>query len=108
METAIGVALIVTAIATVATGAATVVLAFAVFQAIKDIRAKIETNNGLTVGEMVQHNYSMAAQEVPTADRTAEQDSAVAMLTDQEHSTHADKLARTDETLPSTPPGSLA
>lgn len=101
METAVGLALIATAIATLAAGGATVVLAFLVGQAVKDtrtmvddIRAKIETNNGLTVGEMVQHNYSMAAQDVPVGDRTEEQHTAVGMLTDQEHTTHAEAAAR--------------
>lgn len=94
------IALILAAAATVATGAATVVLAYVVYQAIRDIREKIETNNGLTVGEMVQHNYSMAAQDVPPGDRTPEQDTAVAMLTAQEHTTHAEAADR----RPSTPP----
>lgn len=54
-------------------------------------RKALRTDNGLTVGQMTQHGYSMEAQKVPPAVRTEEQKAAVAMLTEQEHATHAEQ-----------------
>lgn len=51
----------------------------------------LRTKNGLTVGQMVQHDYSIQAQRVPVESRTEEQRVAIAMLTPEEHQTHADQ-----------------
>lgn len=82
-----GIALVITS---VLAGVAAVLGGVAAIITARGTARKLETKNGLTVGQMVQHGYSMAAQLVPADVRTAEQDEAVAMLTDQEHRTHAE------------------
>ena len=97
-DTFLGLAAVITSIATLIGVVTTSILAVmnrrelrVVKGGLQNVRNGLETNNGLTVGEMVQHNYSMAAMDVPVADRTPEEHEAVAMLTDQERITHADR-----------------
>lgn len=93
----LGVAAIIASLATFAGVVFTFVLAILNRRSILAVQSGLQTSNGLTIGQMTQHQYSMAAQDVPPDDRTDEQNQAVAMLSDQEHTTHADHHRPSDE-----------